>query len=668
MADGFKNADELIAWRDRWKRATQHTRALRATYAAKGRAYYSGIQWIQTGTGPAGFMQAYSDADGRSWTDAYMSNEPMRTTLNKITASIVQAASGTNWNAIEVTATPRAASEDPSHLVTSDIVETMANVAVEMTGLVRHAQKANFERYLDGMHGLGVRLVRRDLPGPDGQARPDYDLEAFDFDGYMLTLDPTATSRDLRDHPFVMLTEVVTYEAARRRYGDEALKGVDPKKLPTLGSLRPTELHFYGITKGALFTPIAECAHEPAMIVDEIFMKSGRRRFDRYYVVADFKGENGKRVLREDGANPYGGCGLPLGQFYGDRRPGELFAISGVGAMIDSQDKLNAYESLAFQQLWDYTTRHVTYIDEAWFGRKKASPEEIIQAIESGYVFGNSGGSSRFQPPAMVARPTPYQGLGMESERYAGHVREAARLTPMHAGQVKTHVADSSHQTALELVEMPEDDRREADVATMQALLEVAVGTMIRAVKQRGPTVVQALVDAGVNDVQLARILEINDERLDGVTLTINPEAVRRRSRGQAKRDLETLMQYGVQDNPMIRQALSALDYPVYEKDKQAERWAHQAVAAVLRGQPYEPVPLGEMVVVAEDAIRSGLMSDAARRNPEVRQALIDAWEAQKEAELAFAGVPLDDQMAAGPQDVGPEMSPMDQIFGAVSI
>lgn len=670
MIPDFKAPQELIDWLTRWRSSTRHTRARRAWYRAKGSAYFCGIQHLQSGNMLSSFAAEYTAPNGQAWTDVYQGNEPMKTTLNKITTTIVQAAAGSSFNALDLSAVPRAGDEDPMKLVLSDIIETAANVAADMMRLIPALEQANFERYIDAMHGVGFRLLRADIPGPDGQSVPDYRMESFDFDGHMLTLDPTCRSRDLRDHPFVILTDAMTFEAAKRRYGPEAFEGVNPDKLPRLGKLRPTELHFHGVTKGTMYTDIAECAHEPGVLVHEIYAKTYGYRFDRYYVVADdlgdsTKNEMGKRVIRGDGQNPYGGCGLPMGVLCGDRRPGEIFPISAVAQLTDTQDKINVVETLYLQQLWDYTTKHVTYIDEGWFGRNKADRADIMAMIQSGYVFGN--GAGRFQPPALVDRPPPHQGLAMDADRYTGHLREAGRLTPMHVGQVKTHVADSTHQTALELVERPDDERRAEDVRVIEAIMEVAAGTVIMAVQARAPSVIQALSDAGVKDAQLARMLTMDPVGLHGVKMSINPEATRRRSRGQAKRDFLALIQYGAHENPVVRQAMAALDSPVFDTDKQVERWANQQASNVLNGLPYEAVPMQEMVAVAFTALRKAMMSDAARRRPEIMQALKDAWNEQMAIEMEFSGVPLDPGMQEEPP---PEEggATMDQLFGSVAI
>lgn len=659
----FADDKARVEFVERILRQSKTTRQARLDYAVKCRARYSGIQWIQRGQGPDGFLRWYfPNESGQTWTDVYKKNEPMLTTLNKTTKAVITSAAATNWNDLVVSATPAPGSMDADDMVRHDIVEVVANAAIDLTGLVHHAEAANFERYIDGMHGVGVRLRRQELqPG-----MYDYDMEAFDFDGYQLALDPTAKSQDLRDHPYVVFSEAITWESAKARYGASSLAGINEKNLPSLANLLPTEVAFYAMSRGTLYTHLQDCVQEKAIRVHEVFVRGARRRFDEYFIVLDGTGSNGKVVIRPEKGNPYGGCGLPLALKYGDRRPGEIFGISLVGMMSDAQDKINAIESLFFQQLWAYTTNAITYVNKGWFGNNRASDEEIRQSIESGFVIGNGGPGNRFDPPTIVTRPAPSAAMGQETSRYIGELRESAGHTPMHSGQVKTHIADASHQTALELVEMPEDDRREADARSVQAVIEVAAATLIRAVQGGSPTIIDALDKAGVNENMFGEMLNMDPNNLR-VSLKINPESIRRRSRGQAARDLERFMQYGANENPVVRAALAELDFPVFESDKKISRWANQAVARVLNGYPYEPVPVGQMLPLVQQVIREAMMSDKAR-NPQVRAALDEAWLMQMEAEMAYDGVPAPMDPAMAEEESAAQPAPMDQLFGRVSL
>lgn len=660
--------DALDFIRDQ-RKASRSTRQARSAYAARCRSYYSGIQWVQTGYGPQGFLSAYWANPGKTWAEAVRDDEPLRTTLNKITKAIVQLAAGSNFAGIEVGALPKHFSDEPDDVVRADVVRRVANTAVDMTRLVGVSQRANFERYIDGMHGIGIRLRRSPIviQGEDGpQETTDYELESFDFDGYALTLDPLIHSRDLRDHPWVIYSEVMTFDAAIKRYGPERLRGIEPDKLRNIASLMPTEMAFWGLSGGRLYTHLSDTHAEKGLFVHELYVRGKRGRFDQYYAAADGLGDAGAVIINpENGSNPYGGCGMPLTILSGDMRPGEIFSVSAVGSMIDMQDKVNGLESLLWQQLWDYTTNRFIAIDQGWFGRERTSREEIIDQIQNGYAFGNSGPAGRFQPPQMTAMPAPNPGLGIESDRYSSHLRETAGQTPLHTGNPQTHTAFSTFQTSLELVEMPEDDRRRDDVSKVEALLEVATGTMIRAAQIGVPTIVDALVEQGMRDEQIGWLREIDPFRLSGIMLRINPELIRTRSRAQARRDLIELLQYGGEENPAVRQALAELDFPVFDSDQKVIRYVNEQVAGVLRGQPYDPIPLEGLVEVAKDAIRAGMMSQEAKR-PEIRAALQDAWFAQLDVELEFQGVPLDDGLGGQPQ--GPEAASMDELFGSVSL
>lgn len=657
MIQRFKTEKELTDWVDDRMRETQTTRQSWAQYANKCRAYYNGIHWLKAGTGPDGLMRLYY-TEMTTWMGEYEANEPMRVTVNQITKHVLQSAASTNWTEMEVTSATPHGSPSPDHVVDADILETVANVAIDQARLRAAAESANFERCVDAMHGVGVRLQTFDLNG-----QRDYDLRAFDFDGYQLCLDPTVKDHDLRSHPYVIFTEVLTLHAAERDFGPDVMAKIDKDKLQTVAQLLPVELAFHGLSGGRMYSHLSQVSSQKAVRVHWIFLRGPGKRFDRLYYVIDGIGPAGKSVANFDNpTNPYGGCGMPLAVKVGFRRPGEIFPISDVGMMIDEQDRLNAIASLFFQQMWDYTTGYVFAIDKGWFGDSRADEAKIREMTRGSHWIGSTNGQTRFQAPQMISRPAPSQGLEMSMERARGEVRRANFQSDLHDGQTKTHVADRTNQLAVELVEMPIDDRRDADVAVMSALIEVAAGTLLRAAQTGGVTLLLALKDAGLNQTQIGRALSMSPDRL-AAKLVINRESVRRRSRGQQKRDLIEAVQYGAHLDPTIRQALSELDYPLMQDDKGIERWANEAVARLITGDMWDAIPFGASRETVFSALRRGMMSDAAQ-DPKVFAALREAFQMQMEVE----GMLMPPEEAPAEPEAAPAEMTLDEMLGGIQV
>ena len=657
MIQNFKSEKELTDWVDDRMRETQTTRQAWAQYANKCRAYFNGTHWLKSGTGPDGLMRLYYN-EMNTWLGEYDANEPMRVTINQITKHVLQSAASTNWTEMEVTAAQSHGSPSPDDVVNADLIEAVANVAIDQCRLRAAAETANFERCVDAMHGVGVRLQSCDLNG-----QRDYDLRAFDFDGYQLCLDPTLKDHDLRAHPYVIYTEVLTLHAAERDFGPEIMAKIDKDKLQTVAQLLPVELAFHGLSGGRMYSHLSQVSSQKAVRAHWVFLRGPGKRFDRLYYVIDGIGPAGRSVVNfGNPANPYGGCGMPLAIKVGFRRPGEIFPISDVGMMIDEQDRLNAIASLFFQQMWDYTTNYVYLIDKGWFGDSRADTSKIQEMTRGTHWIGNTNGQTRFQPPQLVSRPAPSQGLEMSMERARSEVRRANFQSDLHDGQTKTHVADRTNQLAVELVEMPIDDRRDADVMAVAALIEVAAGTLLRAAQSGGVTLLLALKEAGLNQTLIGRALSLNPDRLPA-KLVINRESVRRRSRGQQKRDLIEAVQYGAHLDPTIRQALSELDYPLMQDDKAIERWANEAVARLITGDMWDAIPFGSSRETVFSALRRGMMSDAAK-NPQVMAALQEAFQMQMEIE----GMLAPPEEGASPQQQGPVEMTLEDMLGGIDV
>jgi hypothetical protein len=618
----FANEKELFEFIDDRMRETQTTRQERAHYANRMRARYNGIQWLQRSSGMVNAVSNYF-GQGTDWATIYRADNVMKTTVNRTTMMVQQSAAATNFTGMEVITAEQTTSVNTDRFVQADLYESVGNIVTEWSRLQTACNRANLERCIDAMHGVGVKITSYTLDS----GVQDSCMKGFEFDGYQLTLDPMNRSIDLRDHEWVMFAEVMTWHAAQREYGD-LVKGIDEKELKTVAQLMPNEVAHMALSANTMYTHLQQATNMKALRIVTLWVKGPSKRFDRMFLVADGIGRAGKVAMNYQAPeNPYGGCGMPLQCLYGYMRPGEIFAISDVGMMADDQDKLNLAATLYWQQVHDFTTNVVYAVDKGWFGNNRIDENSIMEKIQQGVLIGHSNGVAKFQPPTMMTRPAPSQSMIQDMQSHEAAMRRVVMQTDLHGGSAKTHIADATQQLTVELSEAPIDDRRESDIKAVSAVVDVAAATMIRLIQAQAPSAIEALQEAGMEPAQIGMLMELNPLR-PPAKLVVARESVRRRSKGQMKRDLIALTQTGAHQDPFIRASLAALDFPVVESDKSTERWANRMVQLVIRGEMYQPVPMGMMSEVVLDAFRRGMKSDAAL-DPEVYGRLLQGYQSQ---------------------------------------
>lgn len=655
----FKSEAELFKFLDDRHRDSFNTRAEKGYYAIKNRAFYNGFHWLRTAQTLAGGVRMFFGQPG-DWREEYASDEGMRVTVNRITGMTIQNASSTEWKSIGVVAKQPAATPDIEQRVTADLVETVASVAVDSCRLLGSAKRANLERCIDAMHGIGVR-IERPAEGGDRAAT----IRSFTFDGYQLCLDPTELSHDLRDHHEVLYDEVMTWHAAKRAYGDK-LSGIDEKKLRSVAELLPHEVGMMALSNGRMYSHLSSVQNEKAVLVSTLWLRGPGKRFDRMYVVVDTVGRQGppgndKRAINfENPENPYGGCGMPLTLLTGYMRPGEALPISDVGMMCDDQNRLNLSASLYMQQVFDLTTNVIYAIDSGWMGQNRIDQNSIEEQLRQGILIGRTNGAQRFAPPQLITRPQPSQSLPADMAAHESGMRQQAFQSNLHAGEAKTHVPDATNQLTVELVEAPLEDRRDEDVGRVGALVEVIAGTMVGLVRRGSAAAIQSLKDAGVNETQIGRLIRAVDPNRLPVSLAVSRDSVRHRTTGQMRRDLIRLAELGVHNDPIIRGELARLDFPLSPADKGLERWANRKVADIIAGEEYEPVPLGPLAQVMIDALAEGMRTEPGEV-PDARERLMRAYQAQIGLEQSL----LPEEPAAATNQGFAETT-LDDIFGSV--
>lgn len=658
MFNHFETADKMMDWVDARRREADPQRRDQEMYAAYNRAMHGGHQWIQRTSAARGwdvFTNKAAQAAGNNGRA-----EPMLTTVNRITRMTIRISSNLNPQRLEVFKLPPAGSSSERDLVYGDIMETSANTLINECGLLSSAQRSSFERCVTAQHGFGFRILR---------GEGDTALEAFEFDGYRLTLDPSNTSLDLRDHRYVIFTDVITWDHAKQIFEPEALSGIREENLRTISSLMPVETRFHEITGGRMYANYAQHANTKGLVVSWVYMRGLGRRFDRLYIVADTGGNSGPGANRDrvaikydDPTNPYPGNGLNFALHNGYFRSGARMPISHVGLMVDDQMKANIAATINFQGMWNFV-KSTLVIDKAMLGGSNLTEDEIYDRIMRGMLVVNRGGDKNALPPAWLTTPPPSQVVANEMDYWANEIRSSGFHAQIHEGQTKSHVPAHTTQLALDESTMPLDDMHDMDVRAYEAVIETLALTGIKLAAEGSRTIARALIDGGLTDEQLGLMLQMPMDRVP-CRLQIARDAIIRRSRGRRYQEIVEMANTGLITPDQLPSLLAEIDMPISQGDRDSERWANQSLARVVNGAPFMPVFQGPNLPIFLNALRKIQMRHSG--NPEVMQRLYQAFDQQMEVEAEFAGG--GEEQAPPPEAPFPPQVTLDQVAGLAPI
>jgi len=632
-------------------RASSNERRDTSVSAAIGRMYYIGIQWVQQGEAPGGYSHVFRSGV------AAAGPQRIRATINEIAGNIIRITAATNPEKLYVDALPLHSVTGVIGSKNADLIEPFSNMMIDKSGLLRAAKRANFERSIDGKHGVGFRIQSQIINGHKNET-----IKAFSFDGSRLTLDPTSTSDDIQDGEFVMYSDVMSIHAIRRVYGDEALRGIDETKMSSIGQLTPTEQQFYQLSGGRMYSEYYRSSREKGALVHAVYLKGPSERFDRQLIMISAGGKNPDKVLNiNNQENPIGLNGIPFITINGFRRPMSRAMVPDVALMKDTQDKLNMTASLFFQQMFDYNTNKTWFIDQSWFGGNRADKSEIIDEFNSGYVFGDARGR-RGSPPVQVQSPPPSQALENTMNTMISQVKDASFQSALHQGKTKSNVTDLATQMSVDLTERPLDDRVKDDVWSYQRLISTMTATAIGLVKSGSPEIVTAMSDQGFSDEMIGDIAGMSQYRMPN-ELRLRDQALRPRSRQQRINQVERGIELGAVPPTEYSALMASLDTPINQLDKETIRYSRSVASRLLDGGQFEPKQLGSRVQIMLDELQRASMDPIALSNPEISQTIEEAKIDQMEIDGLLESE--DEQPIEG--DGAPEEMDLQTLLGGVS-
>jgi len=654
MIQRFDTAKDLTDWvRERIIESTPMQRR-KEVYAAQCRAFDNGVQHIENaGVTERGLQKFVHE----NFTTAGGDNA-IRMTMNLITTQRIRNAAKTNPQRFEVVSINGAGIGSPRDTASRTLWQAAANAIIPKSKIEHFASIANNERCIDGLHGFGVRINKRELP--DGTA--DASLEAFEYNGYELTLDPTNKSTDLSNHEYVIHSCVMTKTKAMRVYGESAFAGIRDQDLQTVGSLMPTEMAFNHLSGGLLYDDVRQNSRSLGLVVRTVWIKGPVDRFDRMYVILDSRNQSssaGNHVINfENPANPYGGDGMPLGMLMGYHRAASACPISDVGLMVDNQKKANLGATIWFNAYWDYVQK-IYLVNRSWFANgHNLSANEILEMLESGIALGS--GNPNAAPPQIMTTPQPPQIVGEDIERWASHLREGVFSSDQHIGRTKTHVTADASERAFASAEGPLLDREIGDVREYTRVIRTATATAVNLARMGAPYMINLLAEAGLGNEQIGAIVTGKIDPLSPCEMRLTQSALRRETRSEKVNKVLTLLERGAFDPAQLPMFFAEIDLPITETDRITREWAEQEVEKITNGQPYDPVPLGvPRVGFMLDALRLAMIQTSG--DMQVRTMLMDAYQAQIEID----GL---DQAEEAPQEQAPpeQMTLQDLVGGQV--
>lgn len=597
-------------------------------YQNKCRLYDMGSQWLS-----ANLTSAQALRLDRTLTNWKPDSGPIRATINRITKHTRGVAAATKPRLMEFDADPTARSPGPEDFFAASIVESSGNAMATMANLMDVAQRANNERTVAGMHGIGLSMENPSV-GYDGQTIQDARVRAFDFDTTRLTLDPFNNSPDLKDHDYVIYSDVWTVHKIRREFGDKALEGIQEDRMPTIASLMPIEMRFHSISGGSLYWNYAIHSKSRGAKVHFLYCRHPSGRFDRMYKAVELppmtNGLGAGQVMRivnfEAPENPWGGTGMPMVLLMGHFRAGTRHAISDVGMMIDDQDKLNLLASVWFQSLYNFTNDK-WLVDSRWFGDKALDTQQIEQALRNRVVIGKNGTKdSHHMRPVIEKMPVPDMNIEAMTRAFAEDIREQSFRSEQDVGRLKSHVTTSQLVATHEMSRQVLDDRIADDMAKYAQLGQVLASTGIRESLGMRPTILARMMEFGMGQDEFAAMQSMDPDR-PGATIVMRSGSLRHRSRDQRKQDLDAAVVAQAVDPVTYRRTLaSEIGIPVSEMDREIVEYGKRQARSVIAGNPVELRPLGPMYAqMVIDELTRAMTSREASRVPGAGDRLSEA-------------------------------------------
>jgi hypothetical protein len=361
----FRTKQELQGFVDQVSSAAYGYRTQLAQIVGKCECYFEGIQYIQS----IGFDRFVNTTTGRLLARWNPDLPSLRVTHNHVTEKITVASAATYPTALDAQVEPPVRDHGVGAAMVAQTLEDTISATVKHSNLLEVAQDANLRRCIAGTYGigLGIRQVMRPVNiGGQTVPMPSKEIFAYDVHPVRFILDPYITSRDLRQHQYVIYYDVWTIDKLRAMYPQVQW---DPEDMSTVGQLTPYEQSISTLSNARLFEKYRTYSTTKGAIVYQIHRKDETGRFGEYYIAVKTKDKELNWINEGDIESPFGGDGLPFVLLHGNRRANSMWSIGDVSMIMDSQDMLNLTYTMIFRHLQKYVSPQFV-VDQRWFGIK----------------------------------------------------------------------------------------------------------------------------------------------------------------------------------------------------------------------------------------------------------------------------------------------------------
>lgn len=637
----FANKQELQSFIETAVSAASGYRTTLGQVVGKCECYFEGLQYINTyGTG--GFVNSTTGRLLTSWNP----NLPnLRVTHNHVTEKVSVAAAATYPTAFDATVEPPIRDQGISATVVAQTLEDTIKATVKHSNLLEAAQDANLRRCVAGTYGIGVAIknTMRDVT-MNGQTMklPSKQLVAFDVHPTRFILDPHITSRDLRQHDYVIYTDVWTLDKLKSVYPNVKW---DADDMDTIGKLTPYEQALSTLSGTRLFEKYRVYSQTKGAIVFQIHRKDESGRFGEYYVAVKSNKKDIDWITEGDTRSPFGGDGLPFVLLHGNRRANSTWSIGDVSMIMDSQDMLNLTYTMIFRHLQKFTNPQYL-VDQRWFGIKASKEDWRAQFTNQvgGVISGTPSSMDKsIMPPQVLNGTAPQPVLLDLADRSAYKMRSDTFRTEMNTGGgSKSHVPFNTTQLLMQEGDRVLAIRTTEDIKAYEQLLNVLLGTQIRHVQEQSIGTLAMLDEEGFDQQDISVLLEA-DPYYPACGIKLDESSVRYTSVNERRQTLTSALTAQAITPDVYAQGMAELDQALTLQDKYMKQQIDKRVNRCLLGEPWIPMPMGAYNTWCINSLTKAQFDDRVAMDPMAQQRLAQGIQAQQQ-------MMMQEQMATNPE------------------
>lgn len=657
----FNSESELFDFIESRKRDTMNVRALLCMSMAVHSAYFQGTHWLRQTLAPDRTGQY-----GRLMSSFNPNDRNMLINDNEITRLVIKAAAATYPSELNVDIQPSPRDMGVVNMERMQLQEDLLTFSIDKSSLPEAARQANHQRSICGTWGVGFRIDVSDTPielgGQTVPAKTKH-IRAFNYDPTRLMLDPACNSRDLREHDEVVYHDTITKVGIRRMFGID----VPDDELRPIGTLTLNEQNAYAITEGKLFDRYARDSRTPGAKYYQVHVRGMDGTFRECYVVLELA--NRKIWVNQDQpVTPFGGCGMPFACIYGHRRGEVMWGIGDAAMLKEGQDKRNTLLTLLFRHI----AKHAGYqwvVDKRWFGTGRTVDDEKIRNyltnLVGGVVIGGGSNDKNVAAPALTQTPPPQGFISDTLVQIGMGMRENVFRSEGNFGGLKSHVPDSSFQSALEEAGQVLGIRVNEDIkGAYEPLMPVLLGTQLGHIQNGSPGTLAQLQQDGFDAEDFGEMSSMDDKYLP-CRITVNEASIRYRSPDAKRQQLRESIQLQVVTPEDYRMGMADLDSPTSDSDQYMRTALGKVVSRLLMTGQFEPEPLGAYSGWLVKLLQRALLDKRCTANPQLKEMVRQAIVAQRQVMMQEMMMEhpelLQQQGQAAPAQPAATPSPIDE-------